>query len=226
MGEVRYSPKGDGRPRRGERYGLPVLEAEVSAANGWRARRTLRSAARRLVRMGVRRALAPPDFLGWEVLERAGLRPVDPLPFLRFHAGELALAALGRAGVPPSCGTVALRGRWADRDFLRAAEFLCPRVRGLVLSAGESGDELAAWLRRTYGVPVYPDGAEVSVAVRFDGTAQAGGGRVLSLYGDTPELAGVRLCANRLEEGDREDLPLLAALWETGKLARLGLEFT
>ena len=32
--------------------------------------------------------------------------------------------------------------------------------------------------------------------------------------------------AAALAEGDREDLPLMAALWETGKLEQFGLKFT
>ena len=40
------------------------------------------------------------------------------------------------------------------------------------------------------------------------------------------EQAGVRPRAAGLEEGDREDLALLAALWETGRLERWGPEFT
>ena len=225
LGELRYDAGGDGRVRRGERYGLPLLTVQVRPG-GWRERGRVRSAARRLFRLGVRRVLSPADFPHWPLLAAAGLRPVDPLPFLRAHAGELALAALERAGTPPHLGTAALRGRRADRDLLRAAEFLCPRVRGLAVSAGESGEALASWLRREYGVPVRPDGPEVSVAVRFDGTAPEGGGQVLSLFGAGPRLAGVRPRAAGLEEGDREDLPLLAALWATGRLERWGPEST
>ena len=151
---------------------------------------------------------------------------MDPLPFLRFYAGELVLAALLREGVAPQRGTVALRGRRVDRDMVRAAEFLCPRVRELAVSARQGGEELSAWLRREYGMPVRPDGEGIIAAVRFDETAPGGGGRELSLYGGALQLAGVRPRAAALEEGDREDLPLLAALWETGRLEALGLEFT
>ena len=69
-----------------------------------------------------------------------------------------------------------------DRDMVRAAEFLCPRVRELAVSARQGGEELSAWLRREYGMPVRPDGEGVTAAVRFDETAPGGGGRELSLY--------------------------------------------
>ena len=93
LGELRYDAGGDGRVRRGERYGLPLLTVQVRPG-GWRERGRVRSAARRLFRLGVRRVLSPADFPHWPLLAAAGLRPVDPLPFLRAHAGELALAAL------------------------------------------------------------------------------------------------------------------------------------
>ena len=110
--------------------------------------------------------------------------------------------------------------------MVRAAEFLCPLVRELAVSARQGGEELSAWLRREYGMPVRPDGEEITAAIRFDETAPGGGGRELSLYGRAPRLAGVCPRAAALAEGDREDLPLLAALWETGRLEAFGLEFT
>ena len=220
LGEILYQAGGDGRPHRTERWGLPVWQVQVRPG-GWREKGRLRAAARRLARHGVRRALAPPEFAHWALLREQGLRPVDPVPFLRFYAGELALAALARRGVPPRLGAVALRGRRADRDMVRAAEFLCPRVRALAISAPQGGAELADWLRREYGVPVCPDGPEAGAAVCFDGAASAGGDWELILDG-VPRLAGLRPRAADLGvEG--ENLPLLAALWETGRLN--GLEF-
>ena len=224
LGELRYDAGGDGRVRRGERYGLPLLTVQVRPG-GWRERGRVRSAARRLFRLGVRRVLSPADFPHWPLLAAAGLRPVDPLPFLRFYAGELALAALLRRGIPPHQGAVALRGRRVDRDMVRAAEFLCPRVRELAISAPQGGAELSAWLRREYGIPVRPDGREVGVAVCFHETSAAGEGELV-LAGSAPCLAGVVPRAEGLAEEDRGDLPLLAALWEGGKLEQWGLKFT
>ena len=188
LGAITYDSGGAGRPRRIERYGLLLLEVTLRPG-GWRERGRVRAAARRLGRQGIVRVLAPPEFPHWELLEARGLRQVDPLPFLRFYAGELALAALLREGVAPQRGTVALRGRRVDRDMARCAGLLCPQVRQVAVNAPQ-------------------------------------GGEALSLYGGAPRLAGVRPRAADLEEGDREDLPLLAALWETGRLEALGLEFT
>ena len=94
--------------------------------------------------------------------------------------------------IAPQRGTVALRGRRVDRDMVRAAEFLCPRVRELAVSARKGGEELSSWLRREYGMPVRPDGEGITAAIRFDKDAPAGGGRELFLYGGAPQLVGVR----------------------------------
>ena len=225
LGELVYCADGDGQPRRQERYGLTVLRAEVRSGGGGEAGR-LKRAARRLARLGVCRVLVPEEFCRWELLCRWGLGPVDPVPFFRACAGGLALAALRREGIPPHQGTVALRGRRVDRDMVRAAEFLCSRVRDVAVSAPVGGGELAAWLRREFGAPIRPDSGEIPAAVRFDGTGALEGRRVLSLFGTEPELAGIRLRAAALEPEDREKLPLMAALWEAGRGERLGLEFT
>ena len=44
--------------------------------------------------------------------------------------------------------------------------------------------------------------------------------------GARPRLAGLRLSAPGLKETDRERLPLLAALWEGGKLAPKDIKIT
>ncbi|MBS6533578.1 MAG: hypothetical protein KH338_08105 [Oscillospiraceae bacterium] len=225
LGELVYCAGGDGRPRRQERYGLTVLRVEV-CPGGWGEAGRLKRAARRLARLGVRRVLVPEGFCRGELLSRWGLEQVDPVPFLRACAGELALAALLREGVLPQQGTVALRGRRVDRDMVRAAEFLCPRVRDVAVTAPVGGGEMAAWLRREFGAPIRPDSGEILVAVRFDGTGARKGRRVLSLFGTEPGLAGIRLRAAALTPEDREKLPLMAALWEAGRGERLGLEFT
>lgn len=225
LGAITYQPKGNGRPRRETRYGLPLLAVSL-CPGGWRERGRVRAASRRLARQGVRRVLAPPEFARWDLLREGGLGPVDPLPFLRHYAGDMVLTLLRREGIQAHRSAVALRGRRVDRDLARTAEFLCPRVRELAVSAPEGGEALSAWLRLEYGVPVCPDGPGMAAAVRFDNQAPQWEGRELSLFGETPQLAGVRPRAAGLEEGDQEDLPLLAALWETGRLEAWGLEFT
>ena len=79
--------------------------------------------------------LVPEGFAAWPLLERYGLRRVDPVPFLRAHAAPLTLALLAHMGVPPQQACVALRGREVDRSMVQAAQVLCPQVREIAVSA-------------------------------------------------------------------------------------------
>lgn len=223
LGQLVFDPEGRERPERRDLYGLTVLHLGVRPG-GWREKGRLQRGAKRLARAGVRRVLTAPDFAQWSRLERWGLRRVEPTPFLRFHAPQIALAALDRRGIAPERAVVALRGQRADGDMARCAQLLCPLVRQVAVSAPQGGEELSAWLRREYGLPVQPDGAEVSLAVYFD-PAGAGEGDLL-LWGEHPRLCGVVPRAAGLAQEDRENLGILTALWETGRLGGYELEFT
>ena len=223
FGRLVFGRDGRERAERRELYGLPVLQVQVRPG-GWLEKRRLGRGAKRLARAGIRRVLVPRDFDQWTILARWDLRPVDPVPFFRFYASQIILAALKRKGIAPNTATVALRGQRVDRDMARCAQQLCPLVRQVAVSAPQGGEELSRWLRREYGLPVQPDGAQVSLAVYFDGE-EAGEGELL-LWGANPCLAGITPHAEGLEQEDREDAALLAALWETGKLGPDGVEFT
>lgn len=223
FGRLVFSNEGREGVERREIYGLPVLQVQVRP-RGWMEKGRLRRGARRLARAGARRVLVPQGFAQWTILERWDLRPVDPVPFLRFYAHQIVLAALQRREIAPSTATVALRGRRVDRDMARCAQLLCPLVRQVAVSAPQGGEELSRWLRREYGLPVQPDGAQVSLAVYFDG--EGAGEEDLLLWGPNPQLGSIVPCAPGLMGEDREDLALLTALWETGKLGSDALEFT
>ena len=222
VGQLIITPLGRGTAEEGRLYGLPVLRGAVDPSGFWGERRLTR-AGRSLRRGGALRVLVPRDFARWPLLERLGLRPVETEGFVRAQSAPLALAALERRGVAPDRATVALRGRRADRDMARTAAELCQRVRRLVVDAPAGGEELAVWLRREFGLPILPPGEE--------GAVRAAGGLLgyqegcprreegaLELYGPRPGLAGLTLSAPGLSVEDREDLPLLAALWEGGRL--------
>ena len=216
VGQLVITPRGRGKTEEYRLYGLPVLRVEADRSGFWGEHR-LRGAGKRLRLGGVRRVLAPPDFDRWPLLERFGLRPVNPEHFVRAQSVPLALGLLERQDIPPDRATVALRGTRADRDMVRTAEQLCPMVRNLVVDAPRGGAELAQWLRREFGVPILPPGEAGQAELRF----QAGCPRregALELYGPRPQLAGLKLTAPGLAEEDREDLRLLTVLWEGGKL--------
>lgn len=223
LGQLILTPHGRGRTEGCSLYGLPILRTEVDHSGLWGERR-LRRAGRALRRKGVGRVLAPEELL--PLLEALGLRRVNPAPFVRAQSATLALAALERQGQAPDRAVVALRGLRADRDFLRTAEALCPKVRGLVIDAPRGGRELARRLRREYGVPILPERERGQAALIFQAGCPRREEVSLELFGPRPRLAGLTLTAPGLEEGDREDLSLLAALWEGGRLRPEDIKIT
>ena len=215
-------------PKRALLYGLPVLRCRADPEGFWGERR-LKRAGRSLYTGGAVRALVPAGFDRWPLLLKLGLRPVDPGAFLRAQAAPLASTLLERQGLAPDRATVALRGRRADGEMLRAALALCPRVRRLTISAPRGGEELAAWLRREYGLPILPADAPAQAALLLQPGAAPEGPvpcPALTLFGPAPDLAGLRLSAPGLAPEDREDLPLLSALWEGGRLDPEQLKIT
>lgn len=217
LGQLCFLPSGRSRVRRTELYGLPVLRASLRPT-GWWGQWRMERALRALQTRGVRTVLLPSDFDRWETLEALGLRPVDPVPLLQAAAGPLALALLARAGIAPTQATVALRGERAGPELRRAAELLCPQVRQLVIDAPRGGTALAEDLRRRFGVPLLPRETAGDVGVLFSPGSVGTDRQTLRLSSPAPDLAGLRLSLPGLEEKDREKLPLLAALWQAGRL--------
>lgn len=225
LGQLILTPGGRGKLASGRLYGLNILRAETDPAGFWGERR-LRRAGKELRQGGVLRVLVPGSFDHWPTLAALGLRPVEVETFVRNQSATLALELLKRQDIPPDRATVALRGVRADRDMARTAAALCRQVRSLVVDAPRGGEELAAWLRWEFGVPVLPPGEGCHAALRFHPDCPGNEGNALELYGPRPRLAGLTLSAPRLEEGDREDLALLSVLWEGGKLGPEDIKIT
>lgn len=230
LGQLIFEERGGGRAERAQLYGLTVLRAGADP-EGWLGRRRLQKAGRALRRGGALRTLAPAGFQQWALLENCGLISVNPLAFLRAQGAPLALGALERQGLAPDRSAVTLRGERVDRELTRAAVALCPQVRHLVIDAPRGGSELAAWLRREFGIPVLPAGEPAPVSLGFGPRekAEPDGGEAgvrLSLYGARPDLAGLTVTAPSLAREDQAQLPLLAALWEEGRLPPEGIKIT
>lgn len=225
IGQLVLTPRGRGKTVPGRLYGLPVLRAEADPSGFWGERR-LRRAGRELRRGGVLRLLTPPGFPQWPQLEPFGLRQVDPERFVRAQAAPLALAALERQGLAPDRAAVALRGLRADRDMARTAETLCSMVRCLVIDAPQGGPELARRLHREFGIPILPQSERGQVALTFQEGCCRPEEPALELFGPCPRLAGLSLTAPGLAAEDRAHLPLLAALWEGGKLSPRDIKIT
>lgn len=225
VGQLVFTPKGRGKVVSGRLYGLRILRAQANPEGFWGERRLSR-AGKNLRLEGILRVLVPRDFARWSLLERFGLRPVDPERLIRAQAGPLALEALERRGQPPHRATVALRGLRAGRDMARIAAELCPKVRSLVIDAPQGGGELARALRQEFGIPILPPGEAGQVGLYFQAGPAPEGETALTLCGPRPQLAGLALAAPELPEEDRGDLPLLAALWEGGQLRREDIKIT
>lgn len=182
--------------------------------------RHARRAARLLVKGGVRQVLTPDGFPYWPLLREYGLARVEPGDLCRTLGAPLALAALERGGVSPVMATVVLRGERVTRAMRLSALSLCPMVRNLLIAAPTGGSGLQAELRREYGVPALEDcpGRPPDLAVHF--SPMAGKGKmVLDLSGPAPELDGFSFAVGGADlPGDTERMPLLAALWENGRL--------
>lgn len=225
IGQLILTPKGRGRAEEGGLYGLRILRAEADRSGFWGEHR-LRRAGKSLRLGGALRVLAPRGFDRWPLLRELGLRPVDTEYFVRAQSVPLVLEALERRGLAPDRATVALRGLRADREMARTAAELCPRVRRLVVDAPKGGQELAQWLRQEFGIPILPEGERGQVALGFQAGCPRREETFLELYGQNPELAGLTITAEGLSEEDRDDLPVLAALWEGGRLGRKDIKIT
>lgn len=181
--------------------------------------RSVRKSAREFLRAGVRHVLVPPGFSYWPQLRSCGIEPVDIVPFLQATAVPLALAALAHAGVPTGRATVVLAGRWASPPLCAAALGLCPVVRRIVVSAPSGGDRLARQLQREYGLPILERCAEAHLVLLFSETGTPVEAPVLRLCAPVPDLLGLSLRPENADlPADCEALPLMAALWETGRL--------
>lgn len=227
LGQIVYCGRDGGRLRveQDNVAGLSVLQVRLDPEGFW-ARRRMKQAGRLLARAGSRRVLVPETFEDWSALERAGLRRVDPFPFLRGHAAQLAIASLQRQGRAPERCTVALRGARVGRNLAQTARELCPQVRDICITAPKGGEELRRDLRWEFGIAVRPDDEMVPAAVRFDRQTWDRGETVLDLFPPEPELGQVEICLPGLERWETERFSLLAALWEAGKVRKSDLEFT
>lgn len=223
LGCLEFVPGSRGRGTIENLFGLSVLAVRTDPS-GWMGRRRLNRAGTVLRRRGAVRTLLPRDFERWDFLERFGLRPVEPAPFLRAQAPALALVGLRRRNLNPERATVVLSGTRTDGDMFRTAAVLCPKVRHLVISA-PGGKYLAQRLRDEFGIPVLPPGEVAQMELCFHPGGKTGPGACLELYGREPELDGGRLFHPGLGELGG-NLDLLCALWERGKLDVQGLKFT
>ncbi len=197
---------------------LEVLRATVFEPEGlasWRLRRRLSRGERALVRAGVGRVVLGGGFPYADRL--AMLDTVDTLPLRRGCADVLALGALAEAGISPRRGRVALSAPRLCPELERAAERLCPQVRGLLIDT-PGGEEYARYLQAKFGLPVTPPVAGADVTAAF-GPGGGRWGRSVELY-EGGTLNGLALGAEGLDLPEDCAEQVLALLWERGEVRR------
>ena len=193
-------------------------------------RRRVSSAAKRMRKMGVTRAVLPEDFAYGVQLEKYGVRPVSTLALRRRLASDWVRQGLAERGVSPGGARIAVSAAQMTGELVRAVTELSLRHRYVLLDVPYGGEELCRRLRREYGVSLLlgPDREQLEGAdalVLFDPRAdlRRRDGVTLPLYDEAAPMGGVSLppaLEERLPEGAGRG-QLLAALVEAGVL-RLG----
>ena len=116
-----------------------------------------------------------------------------------------------------------LQGDRVTRALRAAAMELCPQVRQLLVEVPAGGEELQRELSREFGLPVVEGGPErqTHLTLCFSPSGRVGRGRIADLSGETPALAEYRFSLREgALPGDAAALPLLSALWASGRLER------
>lgn len=192
-------------------------------ALGWR----VSSAARRMRRAGVTRAVLPDGFPCKAQLERQGIRPVSTLALRRRLAADWVRQSLAERGMSPGGARVAVSAAQMTGELVRTVTELSLRHRYVLLDVPYGAEELCRRLRREYGVSLLlgPDREQLEEAdavVLFDPRTdlRRRSGVTLPLYDEGAPMGGLSLppaLEERLPEGAGRG-QLLAALLETGAL--------
>jgi hypothetical protein len=158
FGYVLWHEHEKGAPRlyRDSICGAIFAVLEVRGCEGFRLRRRLNRAARKMSSWGVRQTVFPPDFPLTEPFAAQGIGPL-PEQTLRCALLEKLLSRLCiENSIPLSQSAAALLARRTDEKVWRAGEVLAQRSRFLILSTGTGGAALGDHLRYTYGVSAAP----------------------------------------------------------------------
>lgn len=166
--------------------------------------RCVRKGARLLSAHRITRVLVPPQFIWWPILTQAGLRPVETNALRCMLVPSWAKAIMASVGLRPEQAIVRLSGDRETPDMALAAHQLCSMVRNLIIDV-PGGENLAARMRKEYGLPILPArSVQANLTLRF-----ASG----------PILEGVTFVVEGKDlPPDCEQLPLLSALWECGRV--------
>lgn len=194
-------------------------------------RRRAASAAKKLQKLGITRAVFPGNFPYEAVFTKHGISPVEVMPLYRNLAGEWLRAEIAAKGLSGTA-TAAVSGDRLTGELVRAVTELCLRYRYVLLDVPDGGEELARQLRREYGVSLIlrPNAGQLAAAeavLLFAPRPMLRNTVVLALYDGAkpPENVTLTLPAldDQLPSGCRRD-QLLAALCGAGVLRAAQIE--
>lgn len=194
-------------------------------------RRRAASAAKKLQKLGITRAVFPENFPYEAVFAKHGVSPVEVMPLYRNLAGEWLRAEIAAKGLSGTA-TAAVCGDRLTGELVRAVTELCLRYRYVLLDVPDAGEELARQLRREYGVSLIlrPNAGQLAAAeaaLLFAPRPMLRSTVVLALYDGAKPPENVTLTLPALDDhmppGCRRD-QLFAALCGAGALRAAQIE--
>ena len=216
----------------GERCVLHVRFACAEIERGERTpvavlRRRVRSAMRRLEKLGVTEMVLPENFEISNVWEEVGIRPVSTLALRRAIAADWVRLALEEQGITGTSVRIAVAAEEMNGELVQAVTELSLRYRYVLLDLPRGGEELTRHLRREYGISLLLSPSQEQVAgaeaVVLFSPKQAWNEKnpvVLRLFDEQVPLPGLALplaIEEQLPDGLNRG-QLLAALRQTGTL--------
>ncbi len=171
---------------------------------------SVRRAAKKLRRMGVRQIVLPQDMPS-ELWQKYRLLPISTAPLRDRMSGEIVRTYLRTKQIDASKAHLVLCGEYVTDNVLRCAEKLCRTVRYCSLCFSYGAEEAANWLCKSYGVAVrvmQKVDERATLCVCF--SEQTNGAEVpcLALWDEKM----------RIEYSDGREEALLAALLQSGVL--------
>ncbi|MET0016409.1 hypothetical protein [Oscillibacter sp.] len=189
------------------------------------------SAAKKLQKLGITRAVFPENFPYEAVFTKHGICPVEVMPLYRSLAVEWLRAEIAAKGLS-GASTAAVCADRLTGELVRAVTELCLRYRYVLLDVPDGGEELARQLRREFGVSLIlrPNAGQLSeaeAALLFAPRPELHSAVALALYdgAEVPENVTLTLPAleDQLPVGCRRD-QLFAALCGAGVLRAAQIE--
>ena len=161
-------------------------------------RRRVRTAAKRLQKLGVRQVILPEDFLWREQLEQWEIRPVSTVPLRQMLAADWVRWDLENRGLPVSGARVAVVCGGLSGTVVRTVTELALRHRYVMLKAPYGGEELCRQLRREYGIslmlkPSREQMEKADAIVLFENGGEEQGCGRLCLYDEAAEMPALSL---------------------------------